>query len=588
MEQTNMNSISAPYTKNPHIYESFLLFQEFMDSFMKASKPKQRAKHVRCLSSESTEKEILSKSTALHKYPIIEDERPIRHSSINFVELVEKNLKELGEGDDFHMETNVNKQEVKHNNHLGSNSVDAKKNSYYYKRFKPKEKMRCNSNRSCCHSCSNLRNGSNESLVFKSRNGNDSYEKTKSSLSNSVSKRKELMINITPNKSMSFRNTSCHNSNDNSISNGSPIHEHKFMSTMLNNNSNSKYNLHNNNSISLTEINKNASISSFNNSTLKNELNKIKAQANEINTQMDACHEFELLRKEREAFLAEKNSFMQTMQILKNNLSNEKHLFERYKHEEIKKLQSLKQEVNDKIKTLKQEFMIKEQSYRNVIHCLKREIEILTTNANNHNHNSLPYNHSNCQSSYNNIHNQTTLANSKRTKLNSSLSSSNKSSSMPKASTSRLKTYHDSTNNSYEMVFAPQYIINKHNKVLSKDKYSNGKVVIEYDNHAKEYIYPSGDKELVFPDGYRISYYVNQDIKQVYPNGKTVYYFADSKITQTFLPETHTYVYRYKNGLIEKHNKQYLYNNHSSNSNINNKNKQSYSRKNIFINSFLK
>jgi hypothetical protein len=138
------------------------------------------------------------------------------------------------------------------------------------------------------------------------------------------------------------------------------------------------------------------------------------------------------------------------------------------------------------------------------------------------------------------------------------------------------------------MVFAPQYIINKHNKVLSKDKYSNGKVVIEYDNHAKEYIYPSGDKELVFPDGYRISYYVNQDIKQVYPNGKTVYYFADSKITQTFLPETHTYVYRYKNGLIEKHNKQYLYNNHSSNSNINNKNKQSYSRKNIFINSFLK
>ena len=85
------------------------------------------------------------------------------------------------------------------------------------------------------------------------------------------------------------------------------------------------------------------------------------------------------------------------------------------------------------------------------------------------------------------------------------------------------------------------------------DIYSLIKEVIEYENNSKELIFPSGVKEQIFDDGFKIIYYTNKDIKQIYPDGKVVYFFFNSKITQTYLPSLNVHIYRYQNGTLEKH-----------------------------------
>lgn len=123
---------------------------------------------------------------------------------------------------------------------------------------------------------------------------------------------------------------------------------------------------------------------------------------------------------------------------------------------------------------------------------------------------------------------------------------------MPKSSS------HVNSVTDYSSVFdivnaSQQHVIGHNHKVVSKDVLSSGKTVIEYDNHAKKIVYPSGDVEVALKDGVRITYYVNNDIKQIYPNGKVVYYYAKNKLTQTFLPEDKPYyMYKYRNGVIEK------------------------------------
>ena len=122
---------------------------------------------------------------------------------------------------------------------------------------------------------------------------------------------------------------------------------------------------------------------------------------------------------------------------------------------------------------------------------------------------------------------------------------------MPKSS-SRVNSVTDYSS-VFDVVNASQHVIGHNHKVVSKEVLSCGKTVIEYDNHAKKIVYPSGDVEVAFKDGVRITYYVNNDIKQIYPNGKVVYYYAKNKLTQTFLPEDKPcYKYKYRNGVIEK------------------------------------
>ena len=106
---------------------------------------------------------------------------------------------------------------------------------------------------------------------------------------------------------------------------------------------------------------------------------------------------------------------------------------------------------------------------------------------------------------------------------------------------------------SFEMVFPEKYKLDKKGKVFSKEKTKDGKLIIEYENNAKELFFPSGVREEVFEDGYKIIYYTNKDIKQIYPDGKVVYFFFNSKITQTYLPSLNVHIYRYQNGTLEKH-----------------------------------
>ena len=61
-----------------------------------------------------------------------------------------------------------------------------------------------------------------------------------------------------------------------------------------------------------------------------------------------------------------------------------------------------------------------------------------------------------------------------------------------------------------------------------------------------------GVRKEIFPDGYTVVYFMNDDIKQTYPDGKVVYYFASTKTTQTTLPDQNN-VYKFDNGQIETH-----------------------------------
>ena len=56
----------------------------------------------------------------------------------------------------------------------------------------------------------------------------------------------------------------------------------------------------------------------------------------------------------------------------------------------------------------------------------------------------------------------------------------------------------------------------------------------------------------IFPDGYTVVYFNNQDIKQTYPDGKVVYFFAEARTTQTTYTDN-LQVFKFQNGQIEKH-----------------------------------
>ncbi len=49
-------------------------------------------------------------------------------------------------------------------------------------------------------------------------------------------------------------------------------------------------------------------------------------------------------------------------------------------------------------------------------------------------------------------------------------------------------------------------------------------------------IFHNGVKREIFPDGYTIVHFTNNDIKQTLPDQTIIYYFADAQTTQTTLP----------------------------------------------------
>lgn len=106
----------------------------------------------------------------------------------------------------------------------------------------------------------------------------------------------------------------------------------------------------------------------------------------------------------------------------------------------------------------------------------------------------------------------------------------------------------------YDMKFLDKY----HNddddskRIVQENISNDGKIVRWYANQKKEIIFRKGVKKEIFPDGYTIVYFKNQDIKQTYPDGKIVYYFYEARTTQT--TETNGInIFKFDNNQIEKH-----------------------------------
>ena len=59
-------------------------------------------------------------------------------------------------------------------------------------------------------------------------------------------------------------------------------------------------------------------------------------------------------------------------------------------------------------------------------------------------------------------------------------------------------------------------------------------------------------KREVWPDGYQVVFFQNNDIKQSFKGGKVVYFFSDAKTTQTTFPDG-VQVFKFQNNQIEKH-----------------------------------
>ena len=110
--------------------------------------------------------------------------------------------------------------------------------------------------------------------------------------------------------------------------------------------------------------------------------------------------------------------------------------------------------------------------------------------------------------------------------------------------------YNISKQNNFEMKFERKY--NLKDMIISKKENKDDKIILYYNNDAKEIIYNSGVRQQIFPDGYKIIYFINNDIKQIFPSGKYVYYFFESKITMTYFTKNKLKIYKYKNGKIEK------------------------------------
>ena len=232
--------------------------------------------------------------------------------------------------------------------------------------------------------------------------------------------------------------------------------------------------------------------------------------------------------------------------------------------EEQKKLESLNKNISNQISYRKIKTYIKKPSYK---YNNKLNLNNQITKASN------KVNLSSLSKKENSISNQTKENNCyiKKNKNNSIISEIKKSklnlfkkSDSDFSSNSLIKDtknnindeeindedYNISKQNNFEMKFERKY--NLKDMIISKKENKDDKIILYYNNDAKEIIYNSGVRQQIFPDGYKIIYFINNDIKQIFPSGKYVYYFFESKITMTYFPKNKLKIYKYKNGKIEK------------------------------------
>ena len=153
---------------NEHVYESFVLFQKFMDSFMQVSQQyknnQQQPQQQQCIIQHNKEK---CSNNVNNSYIIKDDDRPIRHSSINFVELVEKNLKELKENGNDNNNTNISGN-VNGSKHKWRCNSSENINTYY-----SNKKNNNHYQHSRVHSSSNSNNNSMSVIKLQYKNSNN-------------------------------------------------------------------------------------------------------------------------------------------------------------------------------------------------------------------------------------------------------------------------------------------------------------------------------------------------------------------------------------------------------------------------------
>jgi len=75
------------------------------------------------------------------------------------------------------------------------------------------------------------------------------------------------------------------------------------------------------------------------------------------------------------------------------------------------------------------------------------------------------------------------------------------------------------------MVFPEKYSVIS--QLIKEEKTPDNKTIRVFANGKKEIIFPTGVRREFHPDGYKVIFFDNKDIRQHYPNKKMVYYFSD-------------------------------------------------------------
>ena len=87
----------------------------------------------------------------------------------------------------------------------------------------------------------------------------------------------------------------------------------------------------------------------------------------------------------------------------------------------------------------------------------------------------------------------------------------------------------------YLMTFPSQYHSDSVSEIIKEEVTTHdNKIQRFYSSGRREVIFPNKIRRVLWPDGYSVVYFANNDVKQVFPNHeKIVYFFAKLGTTQT-------------------------------------------------------
>ena len=99
-------------------------------------------------------------------------------------------------------------------------------------------------------------------------------------------------------------------------------------------------------------------------------------------------------------------------------------------------------------------------------------------------------------------------------------------------------------NHSHSNSFSPFIPAKIHSKTSSSSSSTQ--------NNAKsEVLYPNGSRAEIYPNGYKVTYFANHDVKQEHPEGISIYFFAKEQTTKTTFRDG-VQVIKFKSGQTEK------------------------------------